>query len=547
MATWSRPTWPALVSTIRTAFRAIAALSVAALASAGLPAQAFVAHEAVTVRAADIEFYSGHLVLDAKGDASLDDGVLHVSADRIILDLTSRRYVAAGNVSVSEASSNVPGAFGAALGVDLSTHRGMLIAVAPAPASYSVDGGVFAPVSGQGGSGEPLALPDLQGERPFADATRAVAHLGADVRLTSAHVLVPGGKDVPLPSYVYTFGSDAGYSASNVTGSSEEVPIYFGSTRDSVDGAHFTYNAVTKVGLGLDHRIIDGDRAYDLFSVSPLTGPTKNANFTWQEQINGHASQTLNASSSSNIGSRWSYNLIDSVHRSFFQLSGSSNLGSNFETLDWQGNYEPLGSGGAGIFSYRLRSEYGRSQTYFSGFAASLYHTALEADLQTTPLQLNPSTSLSLMAAWRQLFDNLPHRQFFTDYGAQLQHGWSPFVTTTLSDDEIPVVDVYPSPICVAVDANGNCTSFLTGTRTYVSRQYAQLNYTHGDALGFTLGLTHQAGASALPSGPFVQPWYASLDVRFRVNSSLSLDVSRSYGFGFNGQRYTSLGFQILP
>ncbi|HYK53358.1 MAG TPA: hypothetical protein VEV38_07495, partial [Candidatus Eremiobacteraceae bacterium] len=58
-------------------------------------------HPAVTVKGADVEFYAGHLVLDARGGATLDDGVLHVSADRIIVDLNHDRYVAAGNVHVS--------------------------------------------------------------------------------------------------------------------------------------------------------------------------------------------------------------------------------------------------------------------------------------------------------------------------------------------------------------------------------------------------------------------------------------------------------------
>jgi hypothetical protein len=478
-----------------------------------------------------VDFYAGHLVADAKGAAMLDDGVLHVWADRIILDLSSNRFIAAGNVTVSAAASDVPSAFGAALGIDLATHRGVLVAVAPAPASYSVDGAAFTAAGGSSAQAEPLALPDLQGELPFADADRAVAHLGADIRLSGAHVLVPGGKNVPLPSYVYTFGSNAGYAASNVAGSSEEVPLYFGSTRNAIDGAHFTYNSVTKLGLGLDHRIVDGDRAYDLFSVSPLTGPTKNANFTWQEQINRHASQTLNASSSSGIGSRWSYDLNDSVHRSFFDLSGGSSSLSNFETLAWQGAYEPLGAGWVGnLFTYHLRSEYGRAQSY--GVPA-IYDRAGEADLQTIPMQLDPSTSLTISVRWRQEFDNYPHRSFFADYGAQLQHKWNDFVTTTLSDDEIPQVDYYPS--------------VNLGTRTYISTQFAQLSYSHGDALSFILGLNHAAGASAAPSAPFVQPWRAFLDVRFRVNPSLSLDLNRSYGFGYAGQRFSSLGFQILP
>jgi len=496
------------------------------------PAFCFVVHQAVTVRAAIVDFYAGHLVLDARGGATLDDGVLHVAADRIIVDLTNDRYVASGNVTISEVGT----LHAVALGVDLSTRRGEAVAIEPAPSRYAIEGASFQPAGAASGASEPLALPDLNGEAAFARAGQAVAHLGADVRLTDAHVLVPGGKDVPLPSYVYMFSSDPGYAASNVASSGEEVPIYFGSTRSSVDGAHFEYNPVTKVALGLDHRIVDGSKAYDLFSVSPLFGPSRNADFTWQEQINSHASQTLSGASSTGVGSNWNYSLSDGVHRSTFQLQGASGLFSNSATLSWQGQYEPLGGGWVGaLLNYHLRSEYGRLQSYANDPQA-VYHTALEAGLSTLPIAYGTSSSLSLSADWRTTFYSpqsiFPERELAVDYGAQLQHRWNSMLSTSLSDDELPLVDLYPS--------------IGFGTRSYLSRQIVQIYYNHGDPFSLSLGAIHQAAAS-VPAGVSVEPWSASLDVRFRVNPSLSLDVSRSYAFGYGGQRFSSLGFQILP
>jgi hypothetical protein len=513
--------------------RAIAGFTIIALVSGAHPARAFVVHPAVTLRASAVQFYAGHLVLEASGNATLDDGTLHVSADRIILDLSADRYVAAGNVQVRSATGPTLGR-GAALGIDLKTHKGTLVALASPPATYAIDGAAASsagPSSPQADR-EPLALPDLESELPFAQAEQAVAHIGADVRLTSAHVLVPGGKDVPLPSYVYMFSSDPGYAASNLANSGEEVPIYYGSTRSSIDGAHFEYNPVTKVGLGLDHRIVDGNKAYDLFSVSPLNGPRRNANFTWQEQINGHTSQTLSAGSSTGSGSAWNYSLSDGVHRSYLQLFGNTGMFSNSATLVWQGQYEPLGTGWlVDLFDFHLRSEYGRSQAY-SGGTSPLFHTTLESGIQSTAMVLNPSTSLSLAADWRGVAENSPHRQFIVDYSTQLQHRWNSFVTTTLSDDEFREVDYYPSVDFLQLNEN---------------RLFGQLSYNHGNALAFTLGVEHQLGASAPDIGPFVQPWSASLDVRFRVSPSLSLDLNRSYGFGYLGQRFSSLGFQIFP
>lgn len=504
-------------------------------------------HRAVTLRGGDVEFYAGHLVLDARYGAYLDDGVLHVSADRIVLDLTANRFVAAGDVRVASASNATPVASGAALGVDLQTERGTLIALAPSPISYAVTGPTITAVTPPPATStpapspsampsarpsEPFALADLEGELPFARAASATAHLGADVRLTSARVIVPGGRDVALPSYVYTFSSDVGYAQSNVPGSSEDVPIYFGSTRDSVSGAHFTYDPVTKIGFGLDHRIVDGERAYDLFAASPLNGPTKDASFTWHEQINDRATQTLNGFTGGGIGSIWSYDATDSIHRSYLGLSGANTLAGNFENVSWQGAYEPLGAGWAGdTFKFHLATGYGRAQSYVAG-QLPVYDTTYETLVEAPSLELSPSSSLSLQADWRQLFDDQPHRQFGAFYTATLQHRWNRFLSTQLSDTENPIADDF--------------LAFGVGTRLYVSRQTGSIDYANVEPFEVRLDITHQA-AFAVNSFAFVQPWSASADIRFRVNASLSLDLSRSYGFGFDGSRFGTLGFQILP
>jgi hypothetical protein len=527
------------------ATRWIASVCACLVAAGSLPAAAFTLHPAVTVRGANVYFYAGHLVLDANGGATLDDGVVHVSADRIIVDLSKNRYVAAGDVTITPAHSSTVVGAGAALGVDLTTHEGTLVALDPAAASFALSGARVTPSSpatpssaastsspAPGATAEPLALVDLEGELPFARGSIATAHLGADVRLGSSRVIVPGGRDVFIPSYVYTFSSDVGYSQSNVVGNGEDVPIYFGSTRDSVTGAHFTYNSVTKVGVGLDHRIVDGDKAYLLFSLSPLNGPTKNANFTWQEQINGHASQNLNAFATTGFGPSWNYNAIDSLHRSYLNLSASTSQGFNDENLTWQGAYEPLGSGWLGrVFNFHVVSQYGRSQSY--GLDPSpLYSTSLESNVQAPFMPMGSSSSLSLQADWRETFDNLPHRQFAADYVATLQHRWNRYVQTSLSDSEIPTVDYYPS--------------MDVGSRSYVSLLDGTLSYFNGEPFAVRVDLTH-ASASSSPPGIALQPWLASFDVRFRVSSSLAFDVSRSYGFGFNGSRFGTIGFQIFP
>lgn len=511
--------------------RAIAIAAAGILISVGgSPAAAFTVHPAVTVRGDDLRFYAGHLVLDAQGRAALDDGTLHVVADRIILDLAHDRYVAAGHVDVHGAHDASRVASGSALGIDLATHTGLLIALGSTTTTYAVRDASFAP-GGKPTGLEPLALPDLEGEQALATAAEAVAHLDADVRLSAARVLVPGGQPVPLPSFVYTFSSEVGYSASNVAGNGEEIPFYYGSTRDSIDGAHLVYNPVSKVGLGFDHRVIDGDKAYDLFSVSPVNGPDKNAAFTWEEQIDPHASQLLDGTAAGGVGSLWEYSLNDSLHRSFVDVASDTAPGDNTSSIAWQGAYEPLGSGETGsLFQYHLRTEYERDQQY-SAFAP-VYSTTFESGLQAPSLLLDRSSSLTLSSDWAYTSYDTPERFFVSTYFADVQHRWNDYLATSLSDTETGSDALYPS--------------ISVGDRSYLSSQFGTVSYSNGDAFGLTFTLQHQA-ESTVPPGGQAQPWFAFADIRFRVNANLSIDLNRGYGFGFEGERFGTLGLQILP
>ncbi|PZR60824.1 MAG: hypothetical protein DLM53_10740 [Candidatus Eremiobacter antarcticus] len=511
-----------------------------------LRSEAAVLHPTVSVQGAVVTFYAGHLVLDARA-GSLSDGVLTVTADRIIVDLRANRYVAAGSVTVLGSRS----AHGDALGMDLLSHRGVLISSGAATQKLYLDGASMplaqnSEVPGRGAAAQPadpLSLPDVGTEQPYAVAPSAVAHLGADVRLRRVRVLVPGGQTVPLPSYVYTFSTDSGYVVSNVNAGAEDLPIYFGSTPNSIQGAHFFYNPLVKLGIGFDDHIVFGQRAYDLISLSPVNGPTKTFNVTWQQHINDHASQTFFSSTTTGIGTSDNYDVRDSIHRSFLELTASQFRGNHGSTLAWQSYDQPLGATASSSVYFHLRSEYGYQHVpeefSFAPFAfdavlpRTVFHKAVEGYIASQPWRLNPSTSLGPSIDVRAETDTLPHRQTSETYIVTLQHRWTRDILTTVSASETPILDRYPS--------------VATGYRTHFSEQTVQVYYDRGDAFSLFLTGVHSAARSDNPSPPAVPPWTLLADVRFRVTPSLSLDLSRSYFFGYNGRRFGSFGFQILP
>lgn len=473
-------------------------------------------------------FYGGHLVIDATGDVEVvEDGGRRVRAQRVLLDLRANRMLAAGDVVVTTGDARQAGA---AYAEDLRTRKGTLIAA----------GGLPPADAGR----EPLALPETGGEAPFVVARAASVHLGADVRLTDARVIAAGAHAVPLPSFVYTFSPDTGYVVSNIARGGENLPIFIGSTRNSVQALHFQYNPQTRFDVGIDERLVYGSRAYDVLSLSPLIGPNKILNATWQRQINAHTNQTLTSSTMQGVGTFNSLDLRDGLHRSFVSLDGTQFRGQHAAEFAWQGYDQRMGPGGGiGDLSFHLRSAYGYSHAsgvfapppYPSGTLqpATIFHDTFESFVATAPLRLNPATTLLASADLRMTFDTLPHRQFARTYGSTLSMRLNRFVSASLFDGETPLLDSYP----------GLSTAYLT----HFSTQIATLSYANRDSSAFALNFARNAARTNNPSGLIVQPYSLALDMRVRLGRSLMLDLSRSYAFGFEGQRFGPLGVQVLP
>jgi hypothetical protein len=495
-------------------------------------------HPTIRLRAQWVGFYAGHLVLDGRGAATLDDGVLHVRADRIIVDMRAERYIAAGSVEVM----GVNAAQGDALGVDLTTHRGVLVDTTATRSSELVADGVIGGPVTIGAGDEPLALPDVGFEQPYIRASEAVAHLGADVRMTNAHIIVPGGESVGLPSFVYTFSTDPGYSTNNVPTSGEDVPIYFGSSPLSVQGIHFSYNPVTKVGVGLNSNFVYGSKAYVLLAAAPLYGPGRAFNFTWQDHINDRASQTFNSFTESGVGTNDSYQLRDSIHRSYLELTAAQGLGAHQATLAWQSFNQYFGGGDNRPYFY-LRSEFGYDhvpvQTPFLPFPSTavlprtVWHNAFEGYLASPTFDIGPYVNLFANADLRDETDSLPHRQVSQQYTLTLYTRLNRKISLNYSDSIGPVLDVYPSVNAIFHSTVVVQTLFMT--------------YDNNDPFRLSLTLSRATVASDNPIAPVEAPWQLGGDLRFRVTRSLSLDLSRQYLFGFEGQRFSSLGLQILP
>ena len=141
--------------------------------------------------------------------------------------------------------------------------------------------------------------------------------------------------------------------------------------------------------------------------------------------------------------------------------------------------------------------------------------------------------SLYGSADLRDETDTLPHRQVSQVYRLTLYTRWTKTITTNFSDSAAPLFDDYPS--------------VNTIYHSRFNEQTLAVNYDNGDPFALLLTGFHTTAVTDNPAGESVTPWQVSASLRFRATRSLSIEVTRSYFFGFNGERFSGLGVQILP
>ena len=249
-------------------------------------------------------------------------------------------------------------------------------------------------------------------------------------------------------------------------------------------------------------------------------------------------------STTTGVGTANAYDLRDSIHRSFLELSGFGQPDDSGGVFAWQSFDQYFGwSQSSSRPYYYLRTEYGGDHVAVQIPSApfptdailpsTVWHTAAEGYLGTQTWDFGQNVSLYGSADFRGETDTLPHRQVSQIYRLTLYTRWTKTITTNFSDSAAPVFDDYPS--------------VNTIYHSRINEQTLSLNYDNGDPFALLLNGIHATAATDNPNGEVVTPWEVSATLRFRATRSLSFEVTRSYFFGFNGQRYSGLGLQLLP
>jgi hypothetical protein len=531
--------------------RTVAALVAACAVAVPCAASA----RASTVLDGSIVFFSDTLALVARDGAALalGDGT-RARADAAYVDLKSNRVVLAGHARIARGAAS---AAADAIALDLDGDRVDLLDAAAgvsrttralgAPSAAEFDAARF-------------AFPDVDDRNAFIASKHAAITPRADVRFSPARFPTTVG-GLPVPSYLFTFATGAGFAANSLPGATFDQPYGLWGSPTSLTALHARWDDGPGAALALSQQIVAGDDAYVSASVDA--------------PFRGYAVRSLTAYK--RLGARYtaSADASATIYGAIEHAGLTAAFGAAGAALDYRRT-----SGGFSTFDATLRTP---DRPLFGGATWRLKGTVGFDALRGGLLAQLPDAHRYGMV-WRhgldlQVASPLVRAPLGTTLSATLDTGrtWYAFphhydqLTATASaskpllrnvllfagyqgqwsSDVFPTAQAifYPAPLSPVLTPDGTPYygfAAFTGARTFRS-QNAALQFTPRGSTSFRLGVTHTADFPQF-NGYGRPQWEARADARFRPFPNVGIDVGRAYDFAWGGTRWQPRwSFAITP
>lgn len=227
------------------------------------------------VSARRITYYSDRFVIAADDNVviHLPDGTA-LRGQTFAMDLRLNRFVIAGDVRLITAAATYEGA---AFAKFFDYDRAYFVPITSEPDRWTFVGGDWShPLRGREMPGDTFALPDLQAERPFLYATKALIVPKSSVRFTPVQ-LNTGLALIPAPSYFLNFAANPNFAQNALAGAYADAPYPFAGGGHALATAHLRYDQPNKLYAAYEQHLVS-DRSYLVASVNPLTRPQKQFN-----------------------------------------------------------------------------------------------------------------------------------------------------------------------------------------------------------------------------------------------------------------------------
>ncbi len=535
--------------------RRLALLVVAGCAA--FPAAA-AARTSATVDGGTIVFFSDTLALIARNGATirLADGT-RGEADAAYVDLKNDRIVLAGHAHIARGTA---ASSADAIALELGGERVDLLdaATGVTRTTRALGAGTAAEIDAQR-----FAFPDVDDRGAFIRSRHATIVAHANVRFTPASFPTSVG-GVPVPTYLHTFATSAGFGATTLNGATFDQPYGLTGTPTSLTSVHARVEG-NSGALALQEQLASGDDAYATAAVdAPLRG-FSSGGVTAYRRLSPRYNVLLGAASTYGIrtgdatlsaafgaaGGRLSYHVQSGGFSSFdaslrspdFVLPGHATFRLSADTgFDAQR--------GAGLYPYALLPD-GRRY-------GSVWRHGLDAFLASpiVPLPLGATLSLTLEGSrtWYAFPRHVDAVTASANASKRLSRSVSLFAgyTNAWNAQVFPNQEAlfYAPPAVQQLAPDG--TPYV-GWNAY--RGAAVSRYENFDVQVAPPNTSTSVRVSLRHTNDFYQfdglgrpLWEIRGDVRFRPFPNVGLAFGRTYDFGWAGRRWTpGWSFAITP
>ncbi|MBV9102367.1 MAG: hypothetical protein JO060_02190 [Candidatus Eremiobacteraeota bacterium] len=236
-----------------------------------------VAPQPFTVSANRLIYYSD-IDLVTGEDAvrvSLDDGTT-ITGAYFAMNLKLNRFIVAGGVELSYPGGHLSGA---AFTRFMDFSRAYFVPVTDQPDRWTFVGSDYAhPLRGRDMPGDTFYLPEVTHRHVFlyAKTARFVPKSSAffqGVRLSQL------GTFIPIPSFFLSYSRNPNFSQNSLAGAYIDDPFPFAGSTNSLETAHLRYDNINKLYASYEQHLVT-DRSYLVASINPLTRPQRQYNLT---------------------------------------------------------------------------------------------------------------------------------------------------------------------------------------------------------------------------------------------------------------------------
>ena len=281
---------------VRIAFALLAIAISAPLRAAAAQEPQAVSDEIIAVKADRVAYFSNAATIQARGHVSvhLPDGA-SIAGDAFSMDLALQRFLVAGHVRLRTPAGDYNGA---AFADFLPFRRMYFVPLDPTADRWTfLNGDYVNPEKGRVMPGDAFYLEDLSAEQPYIVAKGADIDPVAYVKFHPAGFVFLNGAvhTPPVAPYIYNFSSNPNFGVNALSGASFDAPYNFAGSAQSLDALHLRYDQQRRVRtfFSFEHHSVFGDGGYVVFSINPMTQPSKQWNLYAYDRLDERSGLTL--------------------------------------------------------------------------------------------------------------------------------------------------------------------------------------------------------------------------------------------------------------